>query len=114
MTMLSTTSFSGCEFFKLQSRVTRALAEGRYDIPNIYKTLLGPKYRNAEQKRFKKIFPFIQEQFPYLFLVIHSTFPDSRGTYSIAKGLATHLRQVMRSSLIKQCSIGAIRPDRGL
>jgi hypothetical protein len=67
MTMLSTNSFSGCEFFKLQSRVTRALAEGCYDIPNIYKTLLGPKYRNARQKRFKKIFRFIRYLFPHLF-----------------------------------------------
>ncbi|MDX7821329.1 hypothetical protein ACK3Z8_19795 [Aeromonas caviae] len=67
MTMLPISSFSGSEFFKLQSRVTRALVEGQYKIPDIYKTLLGPKYRNPEQKRFKKLFPYIQEQFPHLF-----------------------------------------------
>lgn len=67
MTMLPTSAFSGKEFFKLQSRVTRSLEDGRYTIPDIYKTLLGPKYRNPEQKKFKRMFPYIQQQFPHLF-----------------------------------------------
>lgn len=67
LTLLSTNSFSGCEFFNLQAKVTRSLVEGRYKIPPLYKTLLGPKYRNDEQKKFKKLFPYIQEKFPHLF-----------------------------------------------
>jgi len=67
MTMLSNSVFSGCEFFKMQSVITSSLVEGRYKIPPIFKTLLGPKYRNEEQKRFKKLFPMIQSYFPHLF-----------------------------------------------
>lgn len=67
LTLLSTSAFSGREFFNLQSTVTRSLVEGRYEIPDIFKTLLGPKYRTDEQKRFKRLFPYIQAQFPHLF-----------------------------------------------
>lgn len=67
LTLLSTSSFSGSEFFNLQATVTRSLVEGRYKIPALYKTLLGPKYRNDEQKKFKKLFPYIQSKFPHLF-----------------------------------------------
>lgn len=67
LTMLSTAVHSGKEFFKLQSKVTKSLYDGLYKIPNIYKTLLEPKYRNEEEKTFKKLFPFIQKKFPHLF-----------------------------------------------
>jgi hypothetical protein len=67
LTLLSTASFSGREFFNLQATVTRSLIEGHYKIPALYKTLLGPKYRNDEEKKFKKLFPYIQNKFPHLF-----------------------------------------------
>ena len=67
MTLLSTSTFSGREFYKLQSVATKSLTEGKYKIPAIYKTVLGPKYRTESQKKFKALYPFIQEQFPHLF-----------------------------------------------
>lgn len=67
MSLLSTEAFSGREFYKLQSRVTRSLTEGKYKIPAIFKTVLGPRFRTEQQKKFKELYPFIQEQFPHLF-----------------------------------------------
>ncbi len=50
MSLLSTQAFSGHEFYKLQSKVTKSLTEGKYKIPAIFKTVLGPRFRTEEQK----------------------------------------------------------------
>ncbi|MCV4593822.1 hypothetical protein OFC51_32760, partial [Escherichia coli] len=44
MSLLSTQAFSGHEFYKLQSKVTKSLTEGKYKIPAIFKTVLGPRF----------------------------------------------------------------------
>ncbi|MBK0604667.1 hypothetical protein, partial [Klebsiella pneumoniae] len=67
MSLLSTQAFSGHEFYKLQSKVTKSLTEGKYKIPAIFKTVLGPRFRTEEQKKFKELYPFIQEKIPHLF-----------------------------------------------
>ena len=50
MSLLSTQAFSGHEFYKLQSTVTKSLTEGKYKTPAIFKTVPGSRFRTEEQK----------------------------------------------------------------